>query len=89
MKKRVAIVAIGIILLCAVWAGLNIPIGSYTTAGGCLVGDEPIKLHLIKGDSLEAIRNSPEEIKNIQYFSSHNGPLDECGPARSYELYIF
>jgi hypothetical protein len=55
MKNLLAVLAFLTILLLA---GLFIPLASYTTTNGCQVENTPTsRLHLIKGDSLNKIKN--------------------------------
>ncbi len=55
MKKPIIAASILVILLLA---GFLIPLGSYTTRYGCQLEVTPTsRLHVIKGDSLDEVRN--------------------------------
>lgn len=55
MKQLILITAILVVLLVA---GFFIPLGSYTTNYGCQVKITPTsRLHVIKGDSLNEVKN--------------------------------
>ncbi len=66
-----------IVVATIILAGFFIPLSSYTTTGGCLV--EPIphaRLHLIKGDSLQEVKNRKEP------------PGAGCAAITKYTLYF-
>jgi len=83
-KKRKIIIPIIIIVVCSlIIIGIYIPVYSISI-GSCVMEREPetIRLHLIKGDSLENMQN---EIKNEE----NRGLADGCSFPRHYEVYIF
>jgi len=75
MKKLIIAAGILIILLLA---GFLIPLGSYTTNYGCQLETTPTsRLHLIKGDSLNEVKNRKDP------------PGAGCTINTKYVLYFF
>lgn len=59
--KKFIIPAITLVIL--ILAGLFIPLGSYTTTYGCQLNTMPTaRLHMIRGDSLNEVKNRKDPI---------------------------
>lgn len=73
--KKLLYVALALAVLLP--AGYFIPLGSYTTTRGCQLDTTPTaRLHLIRGDSLDEVKNRKDS------------PVAGCSPNTKYVLYF-
>ena len=84
--KKIFLASLFVLLTGAVLAVLTIPVKSYKTS--CFYPDFPTRLHMLRGDSIEKVKDEYEKQREDWQKSNPGLNMGVCVSVKTYNLYL-